>query len=138
VRRYSRTIGRLSAAADAYFSAGHRVSMWELACWHAAGRADTVVVRHRDGSRVAYRRATGETVADFAGRLVALGPADGADSPDVQPALAALVRGDVDLPDDAQVYALYRSRLDPARLRVLHASDLVAALAPVDGDRVPG
>jgi hypothetical protein len=130
VRRYSRTIGRLAAATDTYFSAGHRVSLWELACWHAAVRANTVVVRDRDGSRATYRRAAGETMADFAGRLVALGPADGTDSPDVQPELAALVRGDVDLPDDAQVYALYRARLDPARLRMLQASDLVAALAP--------
>jgi hypothetical protein len=33
-------------------------------------------VRHRDGSHSTYRRATDEPVAAFAGRLIALGPAD--------------------------------------------------------------
>jgi hypothetical protein len=135
VRRYSRTIGRLGAAADTYFSAGHRVSMWELACWHAAARADTVIVRHRDGSRGTYRRAAGEPIAGFACRLIALSPADAPAPSDASPELAALARGDVDLPDGAQVYALYPDRLDAARLRVLRASDLVGALVPTADDR---
>ena len=61
VGRYSRTLGRLTAAADQYFTAGRRVSLWEVACWHAASRAATVLVRHRDHTVVGYRRGGAET-----------------------------------------------------------------------------
>ncbi|MFB6394390.1 MXAN_6230/SCO0854 family RING domain-containing protein [Polymorphospora lycopeni] len=127
VGRYSRTIGRLSAAADRHFTAGHRVSLWELACWQVAARTRQVTVR--GGSPRTYRRRDGETVAAFAERLVTGGPAD--DTPvKAAPDFAALVRADVDLPVGADVYALYPDRLDPARVRQLQAGDLLAALAP--------
>ncbi|MGC9665208.1 hypothetical protein ACNTMW_01480 [Planosporangium sp. 12N6] len=70
-------------------------------------------------------------------RLAALGPADAPAPPNPTPGLAALVRGDVDLPGHAEVYALYPDRLDPDRLRVLQAGDLVAALR-ADNDDGPG
>ncbi|MFG3704560.1 MXAN_6230/SCO0854 family RING domain-containing protein [Micromonospora sp. NPDC047670] len=130
VARYSRTLARLSAAADGHFAAGRRVSLWELACWHAAARAGTVVVRHRDGATSAYRREPGEGDAAFAGRLAALGPTDLRDVPTAAPAFAALVRGDLPLAEGAQAYALYRADLDGDRVRLLDAADLIAGLAP--------
>ncbi|MFD9948437.1 MXAN_6230/SCO0854 family RING domain-containing protein [Nonomuraea sp. NPDC059023] len=102
-----------------------RVTMWELACWHAAGRAQEVLVRRRDGVVVRYERRPGEPVASFAARLSARagapeGRPDGAE-------LAMLVRGDVDLPADAGVYALYPDRCGGRRLE---AADLLSGLAP--------
>ncbi|MFR9778308.1 MXAN_6230/SCO0854 family RING domain-containing protein [Micromonospora sp. MS34] len=129
VARYSRTLARLTVAADEHFAAGRRVSLWELACWHAAERADTVLVRGRDGGLTGYRRSAGESAATFAGRLTARGPADGAPS-GAQPRFAALVRGDVALPAGAQAYALHRAELDAERVTLLDAADLVAELAP--------
>ncbi|MFU8853272.1 MXAN_6230/SCO0854 family RING domain-containing protein [Micromonospora sp. SL1-18] len=129
VARYSRTLARLTVAADEHFAAGRRVSLWELACWHAAERADTVLVRGRDGALAGYRRTAGESAAAFVGRLTALGPADEVPA-DLEPRFAALVRGDVPLPSGAQAYALHRADLDAGRIDPLDAADLVAALAP--------
>ncbi|MFD2765963.1 MXAN_6230/SCO0854 family RING domain-containing protein [Micromonospora eburnea] len=130
VARYSRTLARLTVAADEHFAAGRRVSLWELACWHAAGRADTVLVRGRDGGLTGYRRADGESPAAFAGRLTARGPADEVPDGIAEPRFAALVRGDVALPAGAQAYALHRAELDPERVTLLGAADLLADLAP--------
>ncbi len=131
VGRYSRTLGRLTVAADRYFAAGRRVSLWEVACWHAATRAATVLVRHRDGTVVGYRRGGAETPSAFAARLAALSPPDdnstapGGPLPD----FAALVKGDAELAEGAQVYALYRSGLDASTIRLVDAGDLIGALA---------
>ncbi len=115
VARYSATLGLLTAAADRYFAAGTRVSVWELACWHAAARAETTTVRHGNGSLVAYRREPGETV--------------GAEPAGGRPDLAALVRGDAEVAERASVFALYPSQVDTGRATPLDAADLVAALA---------
>ncbi|GAB2932315.1 hypothetical protein GCM10027280_19950 [Micromonospora polyrhachis] len=143
VARYSRTLGRLTAAVNRYFTAGHRISLWEVAGWHAAARARTVHVRHRDGGLVTYRRGEDESVPAFAHRLTALGPADGvptgnephpaAAGPQTTdgaplPGFAALVRGDVELADGAQVYALHRAELDANRVDLLDAAQLVGLL----------
>ncbi|HEY0700194.1 MAG TPA: TerD family protein, partial [Micromonospora sp.] len=137
VARYAQTIGRLSAAVDGYFAAGHRVSLWEVACWHAAARARVVEVRHRDGTCATYRRGDDEPVASFAARLVALAPADAERPADGErpadvpgPGFAALLRGVADLPEGAEVYALYPGQLDPGRVVRLDAADLVSSLAP--------
>ncbi|RKN51283.1 hypothetical protein D7223_02065 [Micromonospora endolithica] len=132
VARYSRTLARLTAAADEHFAAGRRVSLWEVACWHAGSRATTVVVRHRDGGTATYRRDPGEDDASFTARLTALGPADVGPAPTTPPGFAALVRGDLPVAEGAWVYALYRTRLDVEHLRLLDAPDLVAELAPAD------
>ncbi|MEH0936659.1 MXAN_6230/SCO0854 family RING domain-containing protein [Micromonospora psammae] len=132
VARYSRTLARLSAAADEHFAAGRRVDLWEVACWHAAARAGTVLVRHRDGGTSTYRREPGEDEAAYTGRLTALGPTAVGDVPAAAPGFAALVRGDLPLAEGAQVYALYRGELDADRVRLLDAADLVAGLAPGD------
>ncbi|WP_329107797.1 hypothetical protein OG792_05090 [Micromonospora sp. NBC_01699] len=131
VARYSSTLGRLTVAADRHFAAGRRVSLWEVACWHAAARAATVLVRHRDGTVVGYRRDDGEPVPTYAARLAALGPPDrDVTGDDVPPAnFAALVRGDVPLADGAGAYALYRSGLDAGTVDLLDAADLIGTLS---------
>ncbi|MGW0435806.1 MXAN_6230/SCO0854 family RING domain-containing protein [Micromonospora sp. NPDC003197] len=143
VARYAETLGRLTTAVNRYFTAGHRVSLWEVACWHAAARTRTVHVRDRTGSLVTYRRGEGESVLAFASRLTALGPADGVptgEEPETAsstpqtvddaplPGFAALVRGDVELADGAQVYALHRAELDANRVDLLDAAQLVGLL----------
>ncbi|WP_201272304.1 MXAN_6230/SCO0854 family RING domain-containing protein [Verrucosispora sp. SN26_14.1] len=132
VARYSRTLARLSVAADDHFAAGQRVSLWELACWHAAARARTVMVRYDGDARVTYRRAPDESVEAFTARLVALGPPDGDGVPDdaTAPGFAALLRGDLTVAEGAPVYALHAAALDADRVRLLDAADLVADLAP--------
>ncbi|MFK3980901.1 MXAN_6230/SCO0854 family RING domain-containing protein [Micromonospora sp. NPDC050397] len=140
VYRYSRTLGRLTVAADRYFDGGRRISVWELACWHAAGRAGTVLVRHRNGEVVGYRRGRAEPAAAFAARLTAFGPPDEHRSDEhlfdervvesdlPLPGFAALVDGDVELAEGARAYALRRSRLDAGRVELLDAADLVGTL----------
>ncbi|MBO4209936.1 MXAN_6230/SCO0854 family RING domain-containing protein [Micromonospora echinofusca] len=132
VARYSRTLGRLTAAVDAYFAAGRRVGLWEVACWHAATRAGTVLVRRRDGTVSGYRRGDDEPEAAFVARLAALGPADPVPPEALpRPGFAAVIRGDLPVAPAAQVYALYRSGLDVDRVDLVEAADLVGALAPV-------
>ncbi|GAA2208981.1 hypothetical protein GCM10009850_044390 [Nonomuraea monospora] len=105
----------------------HRVTMWEVGCWHAAARAADVVVRRRDGSLVRYERRPDEDVPDFAARLAARADAPAFDGSLDGVELAALVSGDVELPG-AQAYALYPHALGEARL--LDAADLLSGLTP--------
>ncbi|WP_412543154.1 MXAN_6230/SCO0854 family RING domain-containing protein [Longispora sp. K20-0274] len=129
VAGYSRSLGLLTAAVDRYFAAGRRVSMWELACLHAAARADRIVVRHPDDRRTGYARGAAEPVAAFLDRVRLLGPAD-EPGDTAEAGFAALVRGDVGLAEGAECYATYPGELDPARVTVLTAADLLAALGP--------
>ncbi|SCG51361.1 hypothetical protein [Micromonospora halophytica] len=113
------------------FDGGFRPSLWEVACWYAAARAERVQVR-ADGVRT-YRRQPGESLRDFAARLTHLGPAEETSAGQPQPAtFAALVRGDAPVRDAARVYALHPDGPDTTRIRRHTAADLVAQLAPVD------
>ncbi|WP_412543211.1 MXAN_6230/SCO0854 family RING domain-containing protein [Longispora sp. K20-0274] len=127
VSGYVNPLGQLSIAFDRYFGAGRRVSLWELACLHAAARAGTVRVRRRDGGVSDYRRSGGETIGEFAARLTGLGPTDtpGEASP---PSFVAVVRGDVEVAAGGQAYALYPHALDATKL--VTAADLLADLGP--------
>ena len=130
IERNTRTLGRLVVAAEDHFGGGRRVSMWELACWHAAARADLVQVRRADGSAAQYLREADEPVESFAARVIAQAPPDDVVSERMEPAnLAVLVRGDADVVAGAQVYALYRATLDADRVELLDAADLLAMLA---------
>jgi Prokaryotic RING finger family 4 len=130
VNRNTKTLGRLAVATADYFEGGRRVTMWELACWHAAARAALVQVRHADGSVAQYLRETGEPVEAFAARIVAQAPPDDLVTERVEPAhLAVLVRGDADIVAGGQVQALYRAALDADRVELLDAADLVGLLA---------
>ncbi len=68
---YAGQLARLGDAMEDVYAAGHRVSLWELCCWHAAARTTDVVVRCTDGSIVGYTRPPGEEVTAFARRIIA-------------------------------------------------------------------
>jgi hypothetical protein len=111
------------------FTSGARVGLGELATWHAAARANTVAVRHIDGSLSTYRRRTGEGTDAFAHRI-GTPKTDDAGNLDITGAeLAYLLRGDIPLPKDSEVFALHPAGLDPANVRLVAAPELVTALA---------
>jgi hypothetical protein len=132
IARYGGQLALMAAAMEEVHGAGHRVSLWELSCWHAAARTNEVVVRCADGSIVGYLRGESEDVAEFARRLTArLEPdrywdLDAANRAD----FVAVVTGDVDPKSGAEVYALHPRLLDPGNLRLVDAPHLLATLAP--------
>ncbi|MDQ0939845.1 MXAN_6230/SCO0854 family RING domain-containing protein [Streptomyces sp. V1I1] len=144
VWRHADALATLAHRLTDLFASGSRVGLGELAVWQAAARAATVVVRHTDGSRSVYRRRDGEDVADFAARIGSpdtdahAGEGDDGDGPSAGPRLAYLLRGDLELPDGSEVFALYPLSQDAARVRLLAAADMVTALDPrssILGDR---
>ena len=99
-------LARIGAAFSAYFAAGARASMWNLASWHAAARTRRVHVRGAAGSR-RFDRRDDETPEAFAARIDR-GEHDGeADLPLDRPVLAALFTGDVALPAESESYVLF-------------------------------
>jgi hypothetical protein len=132
VARYGGHIALMAAAMEEVHGASDRVSLWELACWHAAARTDEVVIRCADGSIVGYLRGDSEDVADFARRLTArLEPDRGWDLDAANRAdFVAVITGDVDPKSGAEVYALHPHLLDPANLNLVDASHLLSTLSP--------
>ncbi|MEU4396014.1 MXAN_6230/SCO0854 family RING domain-containing protein [Kribbella sp. NPDC023855] len=132
IARYGGQLALMAAAMEEVHGAGHRVSLWELACWHAAGRTDEAVVRCADGSIVGYLRGESEDLTEFARRLTArLEPdrywdLDAANRAD----FVAVVTGDVDPKSGAEVYALHPHLLDPGNLTLIDAPHLLSTLAP--------
>lgn len=121
------SIGRICPAMISYFASGTRPTMLDLARYHAAARCRRVLVRGETGAGSFVRRSD-ETAVGFLERIRAgtadaqvalaelerhLGPA---------PVLAALLRGDLALPDGSASYALFRAQLAPT----LAAADLLA------------
>jgi hypothetical protein len=107
-----------------YFGTGERMSMLGLAQLHAAARARRVFVRGLDGTTSLFVRSAQETPAAFLARL------DGGQPDEArvaaldlgeQPVFAALMRGDVTLPEGSVAYALFREQLTWA----IAASDLL-------------
>lgn len=122
--------GLVARALDESIRRGERVLLGELARWHAAARARIVLVRRADGSLLRYDRRQDEAAAGFAARLAdPLTAAGVADVPETRAAgFAVLLRGDLPLAAEAEVFALHPLELDAGRVRLLAASDLVAAL----------
>jgi hypothetical protein len=109
-----------------YFGSGVRASMYDLALLHAATRGQRVWLRDTDGSVRLVRRTAGEHAVAFLARLRgdnAGEPARLADALADGPVLAALLRGDVDLPAGSVAYALFRERVTAP----IAAADLLAA-----------
>jgi hypothetical protein len=129
VHRHRDRLATIAGALTESFGAGARVTLGELAAWHAAARATEVVVRIGGGlSR--YRRRAGEPAAAFADRLGTPdreGTATAADAAGA--ALQFLVRGDLPTPGGAEVYALHPHALDATSVRLLPAADLAGLLA---------
>jgi hypothetical protein len=130
VHRHSRGLALMGWALSGYYASPARVHLSELALWHAAARARTVLVRGSDGVMSSFTRGADEPVGAFATRL---GNGAGPDATTVDPSLATLaflLRGDVPVATGAQVYALYPANLDPATIRPVTADQLVASLSP--------
>jgi len=113
------------------YEAGDRVSLWELCCWHAAARADEVVVRVSDGSLVCYRRG-GADLASYARRIATRQEPDLRLDPDAAETadLVAVVTGDIDPAPGAEVFALHPGSLDPNRVTLVDAAHLLSTLTP--------
>jgi hypothetical protein len=117
---------------DDFASTHARPTLWDVACIHAAARANVVHVRERDGSVTTYRRRHGETTPARLQRLLS-GSADddraAAIAPSDGPTWIALVEGDVPLAAGSTGYAL-DGRALAAHVERIAAADLVAELAP--------
>jgi len=112
-------------------AAAARPTLWDLACVHAAARANLVYVRERDGSYRVVRRRAGEPALARLSRLLAGHDDDGAlaqvPAADA-PTWVALLRDDLAIPAGSEGYVLDARRVGPGFSR-LTASDLVAQLA---------
>jgi hypothetical protein len=128
VHRHHHRIGITASALVEHFEARSRVTIGELGRLLAAARATEVVVR--DGSEsILYSRDPAESGADLYARLRA-GSGVPPDESTVDASLQLLVHGSADVPVGAEVYALYPGPLDPARVRLIDAADLVTLLPP--------
>jgi hypothetical protein len=118
------SITRVCPETIEYFRSGVRLDMRSLGLLHAAARCDRVLVRLERGGAAVYQRRANESVLQFHARmqgqedfeLVDTLPAIGE-----QPVLALVLRGDLELPAQSRVYALFRERLTPN----LAAADLI-------------
>ena len=132
VAKHADDLAVLGDALTGHFTSGSRVGLGELAVWQAAARATTVLHRHTDGTFTGYRRRPDETAATFASRIGTTDAETDAETAAADPTgagLAYLLRGDLPLPKDCEVFALYPAALDAASVRLLTAADVVAALA---------
>jgi hypothetical protein len=111
-------------------STAARPTLWDVACIHAASRANLVYVRERDGSITQYRRRDGETTVGRLARLLADVDDDGklaAIPPANAPTWFALLDDTIALPKGSEGYFL-DARVASGVTR-LAASDLIAQLA---------
>jgi hypothetical protein len=107
-----------------------RPTMWDVACIHAAARANTIYVRERDGSFTTYRRRDTETKYARLGRLMSGVAEDGkvaaipsADAPTWFALMTAMP-----LPKGSQGYAL-DARGHTSGSELVSASDLIGELS---------
>jgi hypothetical protein len=118
---YRAALAHLGADLTAAFA--HRPTVWDVACLLAAARHPRVLVR--DGAvTVAVERRPGESSLAFARRLRD-SPPDGPEAEPAEPAFAALLDDDIELPAGCRVVAVRteRHQHDVARLDV---QDLLA------------
>jgi hypothetical protein len=128
VHRHGNKLAVLGDALTRHFAAGTRVSLGELACLHAAARADDVLIR--DGGRLdLYRRRDGEDRAAFAHRLRRDDPDGAAGSADAGRADLQFVLHGGPAPVGAQIYALHHGDLDARTVDLLAAGDVAERLA---------
>ncbi len=110
-----------------YFGTGIRPSMYELAALHAAARARRVHVRAPSGELRTISRRPDEPAAVFLAHILrGPGAAPVSKPPLDRPVLAALYRGDLELPDGSTCYALFRERAGAT----ISASSLIAPPPP--------
>lgn len=109
-----------------------RPTLWDVACIHAAARANVVYIRERDGTFTLYRRRDNETKVARLSRIMSGSADDGrvnaipaADAP----TWFALMSG-LPLPRGSVGYALDVRGLPASGIEHLAAGDLIAELAP--------
>ncbi|MER0476856.1 MXAN_6230/SCO0854 family RING domain-containing protein [Streptomyces sp. Edi2] len=129
VHRHVDALATLGSGLTGLFTSGARIGLGELANWHAAGRASTVIRRHTDESVSVYQRHTDENVATFAARIGTPAVDSVADVQLHKAQLAYVLRGDFDLSPGSEVFALYPAGLDADMVNLLTASDLINSLA---------
>ncbi|MFJ8646913.1 MXAN_6230/SCO0854 family RING domain-containing protein [Streptomyces sp. NPDC093546] len=138
VARHSRELGRIGKDLFQYFSGG-RTTLWDLAVWHAAARAEETAVL-RGGELLYFTRHVGETLGSYARRIRTNRAPDARRAGEDLVAMAAraaagrrvllaLVDGAV-APEGASgtVYRLLPGAVDGCGLEQAAAGDLVAAL----------
>lgn len=131
VANSERSIGRICPAMLAYFASGTRPSMLDLTRYHAAARARRVYLRGDQETKLFVRKPDEAPLA-FLARLRGGEPDERQPTAALEanpeahlgtaPVLAALLRGDLALPEGSASYALFRQRLVPT----LAAPDLLA------------
>jgi hypothetical protein len=111
---------------------GSRPTMWDVACVHAAARANVIYIRERDGTFTVYRRRDNENKVARLGRMLSGAADDGRVSqiPVAEaPTWFALMSG-LPLPRGSVGYALDARGL-PADADRVSAIELVEVLLPV-------
>jgi hypothetical protein len=133
IAKYAGQLALMSAALEEVHGSGDRVSLWEIACWHAAARTDEVVVRCADGSVVGYVRTPDEDTTTFAHRLTTRREPDriwDTDAAQRADFVAVVSADDLNPPAGATVYALHPRLLDPTTHNLIAAPTLLSPLAP--------
>ncbi|MEV8514166.1 MXAN_6230/SCO0854 family RING domain-containing protein [Dactylosporangium sp. NPDC051484] len=140
VGQHGARLGRVAADLWEHFAARNRATLLDVAAWHAAARADRVVIAHADGSATTMPAAAPAEVvaavraaASSGRRSTAAIPASArafaaAADPD---RLAAIAGGDV---AEGSV-ALLADGAAGAPWTPVSAADLLAGLVPVDASR---
>jgi hypothetical protein len=108
-----------------------RPSMWDVACIHAAARANVVYIRERDGTFTTYRRRDNETKTARLGRLMSGAADDGRVTTlpaSDAPMWFALLTG-MPLPRGSVGFVLDPRGLPAEGIERLAASDLVGELS---------
>lgn len=133
IAKYAGQLALMSAALEEVHGSGDRVSLWEIACWHAAARTDEVVVRCADGSVVGYVRTPDEDTTTFAHRLTTRREPDriwDTDAAQRADFVAVITTDDLNPPPGATVYALHPRLLDPTTHNLIAAPALLSPLTP--------
>jgi hypothetical protein len=133
IAKYAGRLALMSAALEEVHGSGDRVSLWEIACWHAAARTDEVVVRCADGSVVGYVRTPDEDTTTFAHRLTTRREPDriwDTDAAQRADFVAVVSADDLNPPAGATVYALHPRLLDPTTHNLIAAPTLLSPLTP--------
>ncbi|MGC4944541.1 MXAN_6230/SCO0854 family RING domain-containing protein [Kribbella sp. DT2] len=133
IAKYAGRLALMSAALEEVHGSGDRVSLWEIACWHAAARTDEVVVRCADGSVVGYVRTPDEDTTTFARRLTTRREPDrvwDSDAAHRADFVAVVSADNLTPPPGATVYALHPRLLDPTTHNLIAAPALLSPLTP--------
>ena len=110
VETSNKAIQKICPEAIAYFESGVRMSMYELALFHAAARADAVVVRDSLARRL--EREKGESDADFLKRLISeTGTVARVSDIAGESVTAALLRGDIELAQEVERYIVFPEKM---------------------------